>query len=381
MPDKPCLAPLASVALTAQGEFRPCCWYEPEGKYNINNMTIDEYREQILFPMYENMKQGVYPDSCSRCLVPGRTRISYYEDLYEEERQIIEDTKSLRTMDVRLGNLCNISCITCSSYNSNYFYKIEEKGKYLFPYQIDHQWKSHKSWESNPDNINQILKNLHNIDRLYFTGGEPTINPGMRDILKYCIEHNLHKHITLELNTNCTNANKEFMDLMKHFKTRWFLSIDAYGELNDIIRYPAKFNALMNNIKIFFNNAKPGDQFVFVPTISIFNFFKLDEYIEQINKFIYKNATSDMDVRIAHVLNLLTDPNWQHLQNIPEELYYSQLEKIKDPWCQNLKNKIYSNNKQFAPSSTHSWEYILEITRNYFESRGFDPKITGIPGI
>lgn len=379
--DKPCLAPLTSVGVTPQGELRPCCWWFANKTWHkINDMSLQEYRENILFPLYEEMKKGNYPNECKKCQVPGRSRADYYEDLYGKDREVVEQTKPLRTMDLRLGNLCNLSCITCNSYSSNYFYKLEDKGMYLFDGQADHRWKHNGSWEENPENMQQIFNNLHNIDLLYFTGGEPTINPGMRDVLKYCVDNNLNDNISLELNTNCTNANKEFIDLISNFKVRWYFSIDAVGDLNNVIRYPGKYEQLMKNIQTILKTNKKGDVFVFTPTISIFNFFKLDKYIAEINKFIADNKTPELKFKLAEAVNVLMIPQWMNLGNLPEGMFESYINNIPEPWRGNIEDKFKKSIK-FEKDNTHSWEEILDKTRKYFSARGYDAKLTGIPGI
>lgn len=381
-PAKPCLAPLTSIEVSAQGHLTPCCWYtgaEAKTEFSINNTSIQEYREKFLFPMYEKMKNNEYPDACIRCLNKGRTRIDYYNDLYDQDRDIIVKDKPLRTMDLRLSNLCNISCITCTSYNSNYFYKVRDKGYYLW----DDQVKARKTdWVSN-NTMEDIKKNIKDIDYLYLTGGEPTIIPETQEILQHLIDIG-KTDIIIELNTNLTNANKNFLNLIRHFNWRFYFSIDAVGDLNDIIRWPSKFTAVEKNLRAFLDIAKPTDRLMFSPVISIFNFFKLEEMYKWMTDI--NNQYPDLCFFVAKHSNVLHHPVWQNIANIPEELYNEQIKKVPDRYREGIQNKIY-NPPYVKATETDSkykdwnWDKILDETRKYFESRGYDPKLTGIPGI
>lgn len=383
-PEKPCLAPLTSIQISPQGHLTPCCWYQGrtnKSQFSIKNMSIQEYRETFLFPMHEKMKNNEYPDGCARCLNKGQTRVDYYNELYDKDRDIIIKDKPLRTMDLRLGNLCNISCITCTSYSSNYFYKVQEKGYYVWDDQV--QLRKETDWVTDPEIMEDVKKNLRYIDRLYITGGEPTINPGIRVILQHLIDIG-KTDVCIEMNTNLTNANKDFLDLVRHFKWKFHFSIDAIDELNDIIRWPSKWTSIEKNLKAYVDIATPKDCLVFVPTISIFNFFKLHEILEWM--IDYTKQYPDLWFYTAKNLNILYSPEWMCIANIPDEYYQKQISQILDPYKIALVNKIYTYPYVKATETNSKfkdwdWNKILLETRKYFESRGYDPKITGIPGI
>ena len=381
---KPCLAPLTSVQISPQGHLAPCCWYS--GRFNktqhsIKDMSIQEYRKNILFPMFEEMENGNYHNGCSKCLTNGRTRVDYYETLYGNDRDIITTDRPLRTMDLRLGNLCNISCITCTSYNSNYFYKVKEKGYYTWKDQV--KYRGTQDWIENSNVLEDIKKNLNTVDLIYFTGGEPTINAGVHTILQHLIDIG-RTDVTIEINTNLTNTNSEFINLMRNFRWKIMMSVDAIGDLNDIIRWPSKFKSIEKNIQTYLDLGTPEDRFVFVPTISIFNFFKLPEILDWM--LAYNKKYPNLNFFTAKNFNILHQPEWMNLGNIPVELYEDQLKKIPSPYDEEFKNKIYTHpyvkcTKTSMRYKDWDWDKILEETKKYFESRGYDPSLTGIPNI
>jgi pyruvate-formate lyase-activating enzyme len=328
------------------------------------------------------MEKGNWPDGCKRCNTKERTRFDYYETLYGHLRSLDKESTPLKTMDLRFGNLCNASCITCDFTNSSYFEKVKNQGYFLTDdhyspdkKRIDHI-TSTMDWHEDVNTIDDIINNLEHIDLLYVTGGEPTINPMFHKILEYLIDNNRAKDIRIELNTNGTNFNGRFAELIQPFNTTMMFSIDAIGELNNAMRYPTKFTAVSKNISEYYSKMKPGDELVVAPTLCVFNFFKLVEIIDWCKENNYP---------IAERLNILSRPYWQNLSMLPDDLYTEGLLKIQKSYPQfykQIKQRISSGAAYIKdPDPTMNWDKVLWRAQQWFTSRGYDPKLTGIPGI
>ena len=71
------------------------------------------------------------------------------------------------------------------------------KGKFVAH---DYDWvKKDNFWEN--------LKETEGMKHVYLVGGEPLIIEEHYDFLKYCVEKDYAKEMTLEYNTNLTNIN------------------------------------------------------------------------------------------------------------------------------------------------------------------------------
>jgi hypothetical protein len=138
-PTNPCLAPLTSLYVTNNHQFKPCCWFRKEEdpmhvEYHKSPLKtpISDYREKILFPMYEEMKKGNWSKGCRRCMLPGKKRLQTYEH-HRTEHGIdnLEKNKKILQLDLRFSILCNLGCIMCNAGSSDQFWKHEEQGKFM----------------------------------------------------------------------------------------------------------------------------------------------------------------------------------------------------------------------------------------------------------
>jgi organic radical activating enzyme len=405
-PSKPCLAPLTSVNIMPNGQYRPCCWFwnkprkDADGNdlpnHSVRNTTLDQYRNEVLKPMYKDMEQGNWPESCFKCNTKARSRWDYYERLYSDVRTELSDNVGLRTLDLRFGNLCNASCITCNFTNSSYFDKVQKQGYWMMEGENAHipdnearkeQISATMNWYEDPSVEADIINKLQDIDHLYVTGGEPTINPMLHKILQHLIDDNRASKITLEMNTNGTNMNGKFASLIKPFRKIVMFSVDGYGELNDVMRFPTKFSAIEKNIAKCKEQMGHEDRLLITPTVNIHNFFALTKLYNWCNKNGY---------RVADRLNILSQPHWQNIAQIPKSQFDEQLTKLEQQGqvkaAQEMRIRIQNKSAFAAKESANNkwnhnrqehkevtWQDSLDLTRKWFESRGYDLKLTNIP--
>lgn len=380
-PDKPCLAPLVSAMVKPNGRLRPCCWWrQDKNDDHINDVSIQDYRNNTLKQIYNDMEQGNWPDGCKRCNTKARTRFDYYEEMYSNYRNVPIDSIPLKTMDLRFGNLCNASCITCDYTNSSYFEKVKSQGYFLTDahYEPDEQRRNHitatMDWHNSPEAKKQILENLEHVDLLYVTGGEPTINPMFHEVLQHLIDNGRADEVTIEINTNGTNLNGKFLELLNPFRKIILFSVDGLGDLNDAMRWPTRFSAVEKNILNFKSIMKPNDYMMITPTVAIFNFFKLPELF---------SWARENNINTPYRLNILNRPHWQNITMLPKDDFEFGLENLRKINIQHADELIkrISNQATYKKDPNISYEQALEMTRKWFLSRGYNPEITGIPGI
>ena len=375
-PDKPCAAPLTSVAIKPNGRLRPCCWWTDDEEPRLANTSIKDYINKDLQFIYAYMKQGKWPKGCNKCNTSQKSRYDYYERLYPRAR---DEPRKLRTMDLRFGTLCNASCITCSSTNSNYFYKVKSQGLYLTPEHIPFKdqtsidaYEAEQDWWKNPRNIKEITDNLDSVDHLYVTGGEPTINPMFHSILEHLHSQGRTSEVSIEVNTNGTNLNQSFKDLIQPFKKTVLFSIDGWGELNNAMRYPTKFSAVEKNLLAYSSiDSGLGDEVIVTPTVCVFNFFKL---VPLLDWCMYNR------IRVTEKLNVLNRPAWQSVAQLPPDLLQQGLASLEYSGYSHHANTISSRiqGESYVKDPLLSWEDTLQRTSQWFSSRGFDPAITGM---
>jgi glutamate-1-semialdehyde 2,1-aminomutase len=97
-----------------------------------------------------------------------------------------------------------------------------------------------------------ILQHAAELRYLQFYGGEPLLLKGVETLLQHLVDMGVAPNITLFLHTNGTTTRAPWLRLTGEFKgLELGLSLDGVGLLNDYIRYPSKWSALVENLEVF----------------------------------------------------------------------------------------------------------------------------------
>ena len=162
-------------------------------------------------------------------------------------------------LDFRLGNMCNLKCRMCQPQNSSQinkeYVKMEkadpEAGQFIRDnFTWGHFAENITPWQDDPEFLRQVEEWLPGVNKLYFTGGEPTIIERGYWIMEKCVEMGIAKDIELVFNSNMTNIQKRFLDLIEQFKNVLMcISVDAYGHENEYIRGASHWSKVEENLR------------------------------------------------------------------------------------------------------------------------------------
>lgn len=302
---------LAWVGITTDpdGTLRPCCVsrdhvLKDDGTpYNLGVDKLDDiYNSNFYKQLRKDMLEGRLISGCENCYSNekyGREsrRLINNEKFKDQKFSNIESELKIQYMDLRLGNQCNLKCRMCNPVNSS---MVEEEFNNNSDTMLDKFYvkndASDRDWFKTEFFDNNINPHLSNLVVLYMTGGEPTLIKKNYDIMQRLIDSGRNKNMTLIINTNMTNTNPKFYELLKQFnKVLIQMSIDAVDELNTYIRYPTDFNIVDKTIKELLSignnivlNAGPVIQ-----TLNLNGLVDLFEYLEKFNRQ-YKRQVIDI---------------------------------------------------------------------------------------
>jgi MoaA/NifB/PqqE/SkfB family radical SAM enzyme len=91
--------------------------------------------------------------------------------------------------------------------------------------------------------------------QLYFAGGESTIIEEHYTLLEEVIRRGHAKKIELRYNSNAVELPDRLFKIWEQFReVKFHFSIDCFGEKNDYIRYPSKWDQLVDNMRLLDNS-------------------------------------------------------------------------------------------------------------------------------
>lgn len=261
-------------------------------------------------------------------------------------------------LDLRWRNTCNQACVYCGpdlsslwadSLNLNY--SIE-----------DEPLEKSKSW---------IIENISLVKHVYLAGGEPLLIKENKILLETLLEKN--PDVEIRVNTNLSKIETPVFKLLTKFENvKWTISVDSQKEYFEYMRWPAKWNPFVKNLKLLKNLV--NDQINFnmvwcilndIDIIDTIDFLLCEGYHE--NMFIVQCLTEPfpLDVRnlpLEHKQRLqekilkrqeLSNPNWW-LHKSLSSMYNFLNSKIPE---NNIKS-LYQNTIHLYPKLEGTFKYL-----------------------
>ena len=286
--------------------------------YDLEDLGIPSYRENYI---KDWMGWHRNADEIERIIEKSR----------ENDYHVDEPPQYL---DFRLGTMCNLRCRMCQSQNSSAIYK-ELKDDELYSQEerdfvVKHtHWNDFSDytqpWFDTPEFLDSVEEWLPNVNRLYFTGGEPTIIQRTYWILEKCVELGIAKDIDLVFNSNMTNIRPRFLDLLAKFRdVLMCLSVDGYAQYNEYIRSGSTWSIVDKHIRDYAQSEVVGN-ILFSPVVQIYNILNITElldYAEEITKF------SGRRIDISFLMN--NYPKCLDIRNLPKHVRVEGQKRLKD---------------------------------------------------
>ena len=344
-----CYAPFLHKMIANDGFALVCCsynWRNGKDYSDWNGEAFQELRRHML-------EEKELPARCVECVTNKEPYKNTFDNLYkklgEPQLDIVTGTAidTPVSYDLRMNNLCNLSCRMCGPASSTQIAKEAIK----YP----------EAWGDIPieDKYNnfdpiEIIENAGAIYDLRLLGGEPTLQPESKDLLQELVDIG-NTDIRLFITTNGTNVNKNFYGLVEKFKDcHIVISIDSWGEQHDYIRGPASdFATIHKNvqkIKDLPNKPKVSIQQT-VTALNIFDFWKLPQ-------------NSEHDV----VSNITTLPEFYAPKNLPEKWKKKAIDIAKENGMYNKCSHIF--NLMMEPGDTSHMSELKHRTHLLDHIRG-----------
>lgn len=364
------MAPWVSINGSPNGDVSTCCMATLEHFYvgNLNKQGLNEiWNNEKMRNIRRDMLAGKALKQCESCYMPEKAGAATLRNVLNERFthhwDIVESTNkdghvekvNLPYFDFRFSNICNFRCRTCGTDSSNSWYDDDEKlyGSPKTPH-VRPFMGSKNSW-------NEIEPYLHQIEEIYFAGGEPLISDEHYNILKYLVQNKMF-HVRLSYNTNFSIMNYKNQDVMKLWdkfeKVKVGASLDGEGERGQLLRKGQNWNQVVKNRERMFEVC-PRVQFYIHPTLNVMNCFHLPDF--------HKSWVDKGYIQISDLyINLVQHPVHYRIQILPKELKKKLREKYE--------NHIISFIKTFGQEGSHA-QSVFEYGIRYMEQEEHQSEI------
>lgn len=377
-----CTLPWIHLATHPIGTVTPCCITEmkngastaatPENdnehlflsKDSLEDITNSKKFNQLR----KDMIEGKYSSLCQKCYKyeQGNAFSKRYESNIKFAKHIQECFKntnpdgSLKVVDykyieLRLGTVCNLKCITCNPFSSNRWnqdidsFKGTDFENEYFKLDVKTEWYRDLNF------YDSLYEKCGELEEVWINGGEPTLIKEHGYFLEKFIEDGRSRDINLHYSLNCTQFPDRFLEVWSHFKNvKIHLSIDDLDKRNYYIRFPSDWDQIMTS---FNKILKYRDIFTLevCQTVSALNVPNIDNF---------KKFTLDHNLTIAH--NYVHYPNHMQVNLIPESMKNRILETSKyltKHEIQRLKIELFKSYEQKEVDRFHSFIKIMDKTR------------------
>lgn len=322
-----------------------------------------------------DLLSGQKPAACTRCFKFEENKIaSFRQSMNVRYRQLQEqlianmapdgsmDFKPY-SVDIRLGNKCNLRCRMCSPQSSK---ALIEDWRSVYP-EVGEEFLSsmeNVNWFTNERYWAVLLKHLDSIENFHFAGGEPFLIKEMYQFLQKIIDTGHAKRISLTYNTNATILPQDLYYLWPQFRAvALTLSLDGTDRVNHYIRFPSKWEKLVENLKTLDDHAESLNvkHMRINMTVQAYNILNLPDFLN----FAIPNFK-----RIEYpLLSLLFNPNHLAISVLPlalRQLAHDRLAK----WNEESLELMWQNEKrphemnQLRTSVSGILEHLLGENQN-----------------
>ena len=313
-----CIQPFVNVTTRMKGQNNVCCNINLQDSNIRGESPVDFFTSNKVKDMQASLLQGKPRKECSLCWYQenksGHSQRTVYNKYYglknNQSNEYYE--KMLRKLRIsklgnplyfeyHISNLCNLKCLTCNERDSSRFH-AENK---VLGISAD----KNANYAILDETKIQALKSAITDELLFLDirGGETMMVPEVKKILLE-VSTQRAKNITLKIQTNGTILpDKAWTKIFNKFKrTKINVSIDAFGDDNNYVRYPADWNKILTTIEYLKANKI---KFIINTVVSNLNIMILDRLFNWIQKNNYPNY-----------FYILYTPHIYRPNNLPKDL-------------------------------------------------------------
>lgn len=253
--DTKCVYPWMHFYAGPSGDIKPCCISSGDyGNVTDHNSFSEIINSPKLKELRKAMLAGQWTDSCKVCKDSEESSgLSYRtksNEAFAKHMPLLDKTNEdgsidnfrMHFFDIRLSNLCNFKCRTCSHEFSSSIAAEEGVISPLFKSKFKQQYELL---------LAEVVENIKDIESFYFAGGEPLLMAEHYNILDALVS-NGRRDVKLQYNSNFSTLvfkGKHISEWWNQFKkVHVGLSLDDDFKRAELLRHGTKWDVIMKNI-------------------------------------------------------------------------------------------------------------------------------------
>jgi MoaA/NifB/PqqE/SkfB family radical SAM enzyme len=294
MKDNFCPSPWSTTFIESTGKHIPCCLYRTQHLgADIDHNSDNKKKLRLRFLNNET------PEACQCFEIEDNGGFSLRQTLLQgfSKTMFVEQTQAdgyttyfPKSIDLTLGNKCNLACIMCWPPSSTgwtndweHISKWDFGQTGVFAEKVNNKMRViGTDWFDNPEiqekvfvMVSQAAAQHKGLD-LKLLGGEFFLR---QDALYVLERFGNIPNVYVKVFSNGTSIHQKEIDLLGRLtNVKLILSIDGVGDVIEYQRYPCKWNVVENTAKL----VKPWVKQVFI-TVTAFNVFNVSDVLEWCN--------------------------------------------------------------------------------------------------
>jgi organic radical activating enzyme len=234
-----CAAPWVNLHVNFTGHVKPCCYGSQAGYQSVHSESwnYSSQNQPELTHLKQQLVSGTEPAYCVGC----HERAWYSEFLNPD--LVVNDLQDfhLKSVDVRWGTTCQLSCTYCDQWNSSTWAALENRVDRTIPI-IGRSYKN--KYDELFDFINQ---HRDHISRVNLLGGEPLLLNENHRLLE-AINPDTQIEIFTNLNVDL-ESNRIYNKLIGRSAVTWRISMENVGDRFEFVRRGANWDLQVSNLK------------------------------------------------------------------------------------------------------------------------------------
>jgi len=355
-----------------------------QNKINESVTANDLFHSKQMQELRHSMLQGKKHSACDTCWqIENRGQGESYRLKSSPAENTNINNPQLQGIDFAFGENCNLRCRMCFPSSSNklrldyqYFVNnnIDTKGIYGYEWQENikpndfdsnsHQmvynWKDGVQWK-------HILDNIHQLNYIKATGGEPILTEGFNQFIDTAIDQGVAKNINIELHSNSTKFTDTLIDKLNQFKSIHLnASIDSVEINYEYVRYPMLWPKLESSVHNILSKISVPFEFEINCVVSLINahyIVDLQQWQQKLQS-MYPNITMSL-----HTDLLYPQEKYTSVKFLPKYLKQQILQNLKQSQQNSTLKVRYSKiidyineNMDFSVVPQHKNNIIKELT-------------------